>query len=249
MLKYILPLIPKHDLYTEAFVGGASVLFAKDPAPAEVINDLNGDLINFYQVAQANYTALKHRISLTLHSRTAHAHAAYVLAQPVFFDEVERAWAIWVLSKMSFASRLDGAFGYNFSGSMPKKVHNAKDAFTKEISQRLEHVTIECRDALSVLETYDKPSAWHFIDPPYVGTWCGHYDAMFSEVDLGRLLELLARIKGKFMLTMFPNELITQYAEQHNWIIHRIERVISTAKNKRRTQQEWMICNYNLKED
>ena len=31
MLKHILPLIPDHKLYTEAFCGGAAVLFAKKP--------------------------------------------------------------------------------------------------------------------------------------------------------------------------------------------------------------------------
>ena len=41
MLKYILPLIPTHSLYTEAFCGGAAVFFAKPPSDGEVINDLN----------------------------------------------------------------------------------------------------------------------------------------------------------------------------------------------------------------
>lgn len=41
MLKHILPLIPRHRIYTEAFCGGAAVLFAKRPAEAEVINDIN----------------------------------------------------------------------------------------------------------------------------------------------------------------------------------------------------------------
>ena len=32
LLKHILPLIPEHTLYTEAFCGGCAVLFAKPPA-------------------------------------------------------------------------------------------------------------------------------------------------------------------------------------------------------------------------
>lgn len=52
MLKHILPLIPKHSLYTEAFCGGAAVLFAKHPADCEIINDLNQGLVNFYLVAK-----------------------------------------------------------------------------------------------------------------------------------------------------------------------------------------------------
>ena len=48
MLKHILPLIPKHEIYTEPFCGGAAVLFAKDPVKAEIINDINQNLTNFY---------------------------------------------------------------------------------------------------------------------------------------------------------------------------------------------------------
>lgn len=51
MLKHILPLIPSHKIYTEAFCGGAAVLFAKRPAEAEVINDINMELTNFYWMA------------------------------------------------------------------------------------------------------------------------------------------------------------------------------------------------------
>lgn len=244
MLKHILPLIPTHDLYTEAFCGGAAVLFAKRPAAAEIINDLNGELVNFYWCASVYYPDLKREIEKTLHSRDMHAHAIHIYTYPHFFEPAQRAWAVWALSKLSFASMLDGTFGYDFTGTMVKKVRNAKDDFTEHLCKRLENVTLENRDALQVIECYDTPGAFHFVDPPYVGSDCGHYADTFSDADLERLLQLLECIQGKFMLTMFPNDTIAAYAARNGWVLHRIERTISASKDSRRRQEEWMVCNY-----
>ena len=121
MLKHILPIIPEHKRYTETFCGGAAVLFAKPLVESEIINDLNGELINFYWVSQAYYNDLWSEIEKTLHSRDIHSHARHINTHPIFFTPVQRAWAVWVLSKLSFASKQDGSFGYDFSGGMPKK--------------------------------------------------------------------------------------------------------------------------------
>jgi len=48
LLKHLLPL-PPHTCFVEAFAGGAALLLAKQPSPVEVLNDLNGDLINLYR--------------------------------------------------------------------------------------------------------------------------------------------------------------------------------------------------------
>lgn len=244
MLKYILPLIPQHDTYTEAFCGGAAVLFAKPMVPSEIINDINMHLTNFYWVTKVHFEDLKKEIDKTLHSRDIHTHASHILAYPVFFTYTQRAWAVWVLSKTSFASMLDGSFGYDFGGGMPKKLRNAKSEFTKELAKRLDNVTIENRDALEVISTYDSEKAFHFVDPPYVNTSCAHYEDTFNENNLNQLLGLLEKIKGKFMLTMFPNDTIQRYAEKNGWLIHKITRTISASKENRRKQEEWMICNY-----
>ena len=136
LLKHILPLIPKHKLYTEAFCGGAAVLFAKRPADGEVINDISMDITNFYWMAKVYYRDLKQEIEKTLHSRDMHAHAGHILQYPQFFQPVQRAWAVWALCKMSFASMMDGSFGYDFGGGMPKKLRNAKDEFTEWLCAR-----------------------------------------------------------------------------------------------------------------
>lgn len=78
LLKHILPLVPTHTRYTEAFLGGAALFFAKEPTRSEVINDLDGNLIQFYRVAQTNYPALKEKIEATLHARDIHAEAGHV---------------------------------------------------------------------------------------------------------------------------------------------------------------------------
>lgn len=245
ILKHILPLIPEHRLYTEAFCGGAAVLFAKQPVDAEIINDLNMDLTTFYWMAKVNYIELNTEIDKTLHSRDMHVHAMHILNCPHFFSQVQRAWAVWALYKMSFASMLDGSFGYDFRGGMPKKISNAKDDFTEHLCRRLEHVTIENRDALDVIACYDRSDAFHFVDPPYVNSDCGHYEGCFNEMNMEDLLKLLEKVKGKFMLTMFPLPIIELYAGKNNWVIHRIERTISASKTSRRKQEEWIVCNYS----
>ncbi len=151
---------------------------------------------------------------------------------------------MWTLSKLSFASMQDGSFGYDRGGTMTLKVRNGADEFTEQLCARLRDVTIENDDALKVLARYDCPEAFHFVDPPYVNSDCGHYDGMFGDADMQALIDLLATLKGRFMLTMFPYEAIEQAAERNGWTIHRVERTISASKENRRRQEEWMVCNY-----
>jgi DNA adenine methylase len=94
-------------------------------------------------------------------------------------------------------------------------VQYAKEAFNINLKDRLEGVTVENDDALKVIKRYDVPHAFHFIDPPYVGSNMGHYSNMFNETHLKELLELCTMLEGKFMLTMYPNEVIESYASSH----------------------------------
>lgn len=244
LLKHILPLIPPHSLFTEAFCGGCAVFFAKAPADCEVINDTNSELINFYRVAKTDYEALKIKIEATLHSRDYHSHARHINTHPAFFTPVERAWAVWACSKMGFASMLDGTFGYDRTGTTALKLFNARDNFTELLCDRLKKVTIENEDGLRVIIRYDCETAFHFVDPPYVGSDCGHYAGSFNDDDFANLLTVLTKVKGKFMLTMFPHQAIQEFADRHDWNIHKIERTISASKTNRRKQEEWITTNY-----
>src|SRR5438105_4343219 len=53
--KDILPLIPTHEIYLEAFAGGLSILLNKLMAGTEIANDLDSDVINLYQQLTKNY--------------------------------------------------------------------------------------------------------------------------------------------------------------------------------------------------
>jgi len=97
MLRHILPLIHKHRIYAEPFVGGAAVFFAKPPSPIEIINDTNRQLITFYEIAKTQYQKLKKKIDATLHSRENHSYARIIYDNARFFGKVDIAWSVWVL--------------------------------------------------------------------------------------------------------------------------------------------------------
>lgn len=247
MLRHILPLIPEHTTYTEAYAGGAAVYFAKEPASLEIINDINGEIINFYKALKTRYPELKAKINATLYGRQEHDYASMVMNNSRFFNEIERACAFWVMSKMSFASKLNGPFGYDKSkNSMAKKIVNAKEQFTEALSNRLQNTQIECTNALRVIRSRDTDKTFHFVDPPYINSDCGHYSGTFNLMDFQELLEMLSGLQGKFMLTMFPHNMLYEFAGLYNWKVKEVQRTISASKVKRRKQAELIVMNFDL---
>lgn len=245
MLKHILPEVPEHNVYTEAFAGGAALYWAKEPSAVEVLNDINGNLINFYRVLKNDFNALETRVQATVHSRELFDFASIVYDYPNFFDPIERAWALWIKSKMGFASKLDGTFGYDKQdGGVAKKINGAKALFTVDLSKRIEQTQIECTSALRIIKSRDTNRTFHFIDPPYINSDCGHYSGTFNLADFEELLTLLTTLEGKFMLTMFPHEVLYSYIKAHKWRVVEVERTISASKIKRRKQVELIIMNY-----
>ena len=245
LAKLILGLIPEHRVYCEPFLGGAAIFFAKEPSKVEIINDTNGEIINFYEVLKQDFTALEKEVTISLHSRKLHNHAQVIYQNPEMFDRVKRAWAIWMLANCSYGSKLDGSFGYDRKGSISKRLDNKRSDFGLDYSIRLQRVQIECRDALRIIESRDAKDAFFYPDPPYVGADQGHYDG-YSQGDFDNLLKLLKNIKGKFLLSSFRNKSQEDYAKRYGWHNMELKMSCSMSKNKRE-KIEVLTANYPLK--
>ncbi|HEY5214942.1 MAG TPA: DNA adenine methylase, partial [Acidobacteriaceae bacterium] len=67
--KQIIAALPEHRTYAEIFAGGAQVFFAKEPSKVEVLNDLDGEISNFFRVAQRHHEELIRYMRFTVVSR------------------------------------------------------------------------------------------------------------------------------------------------------------------------------------
>jgi len=243
-------LIPPHILYAEPFTGGGAVYFHKPPSRVEVLNDTNVELMNFYEVARDHFQSLQKKIRNTLHSRDAFRQATVIHHNPDMFDPIKRAWAVWVICSQSFASKMDGAFGFDKTRNTTSlRIANKRVNFTKEYAKRLEQAQIERTDALYIIKSRDFEGAFFYCDPPYIGTNCGHYDG-YSEGDYKALLETLSAIHGKFLLSSYPTAILDKYVKRNNW--HQISREMFVSINhksglkKRKT--ELLTANYPIEE-
>lgn len=249
MLRHILPVIPNHQIYTEAFFGGGAVFFAKEPATSEIINDANAMVINFYKVVQADFLSLKAKIEATLFSRATYTVALTIYKMPHLFTELQQAWAFYIATNMGFSSKI-GSWGFDKYGKRIKSFLNRKLNFDESICDRLEHTQIECADAVRVITTYDCEDAFHYIDPPYIDTHMGHYGG-YTREDYKQLLETLSTLKGKFLLSGFPNDILVEYLQKNQWHIQSFEKLKTASKatlGKPRTAKktEVLVANYPL---
>lgn len=250
LVSTILPLIPEHRTYIEPFVGGGAIFWAKHPSQAEIINDYNRELINFYEVCKNEFIELEKMVRISLHSRSLHSDANVIYENPHLFTRIQRAWAVWVLATQSFSAMLDGSWGYDVKGStMPKKLLNKKNSFTEDLAIRLQNVQIENTDALRVIRSRDHKDAFHYCDPPYFNSDCGHYDG-YSKEDFEALLQTLQACEGKFLMSSYPSDILADYTKQNGWCTLNIEQSVSVANGtsgkRGKKKIEVLTANYDL---
>ena len=249
LVKLILSLMPEHKLYCEPFLGGAAVFFAKEPSTMEVINDLNGEVVNFYRVCHSDFQKLQQQVKSTPHSRQVHRETQDILKNPEKHDSIKRAWAFWVQTNMSFSSRIFGGYAYerNSNGTL-KRFVNKKIAFTEAIRERLEMVDIENNDALQVIKSRDAVDSFFYCDPPYFNSNMGHYKG-YTEKDFEELLNILANIKGKFLLSSYPSEVLQKFTQKHKWHTLTKKTGVAVTKQTDKIKTEVLTANYPLQSD
>lgn len=246
MLKHILPQIPAHRLYCEPFLGGGAVFWSKKPSEVEVLNDLNGSVVNFYQICKTEFSALRTLITATPHSREMHRKAELALKYPEMHSSLIRAWAFYVQTTQSFGAQLFTGWGYERkSKSTSLNLYNKRSKFIKSLQQRLNLVQIECNDALKVIASRDSVDSFFYLDPPYFNSDCGHY-AGYTENDYRRLLELLTTIKGRFLLSSYPSELLSQFIDKNAWSVKTVDSKVAVSNKVNKTKTEVLIANYPI---
>ncbi|MGO1303189.1 MAG: DNA adenine methylase [Sphingomonas parapaucimobilis] len=190
-----------HRTYVEPFVGMGGI-FLRRPrrAPAEVINDISGDVINFFRVAQRHPDALITDIAGRLSSRDEFERLRRV--DPTTLTDIERAGRFLYLQRLTFGGKIKSrVFGVDKIGSSrfdPRKVIRNLEL----LRDRLAGVTIERLGYASVIERYDDPRTLFYLDPPYWDCEDDYGAGVFERADFKRLADQLAGIRGRFILSI-----------------------------------------------
>lgn len=247
MVSHILPKFPSHHTYIEPFFGGGAVFFAKEPSKSEIVNDINHRLVTFYKVLKYDFEELEKLVDESFHSRMQHSESSLIYKSQK--DEIQNpiscAWSVWMQTNMSYTSKIGGGFAYDKKGSTALRTFNKKNAFTEAYKTRLKKVTIECYDVLKVIKAYDSPDSFFYLDPPYVSSDQGHYGG-YTLDDFRNLLDACTKMEGKFLLSSYPEELLLEYRQKHQWKSddHQKAIAINGKKKEKKVKMECLTWNF-----
>lgn len=261
--KKIVKIMPGHHCYVEPFFGAGWILFSKPRTKVEVINDINGELMNFWKAIQRQPEEFKEREKYEMYSReTYHEYCKdFYEGRHQKMSDIERAFRFFCMIKCAFASNC-GSWGYGQSRNLADAFFN-EFKIIDEIAERLKHVQIDNKDFEFVIKDYDSETTLHNCDPPYIKTnvntvYLKSMEANnvieFGLHDHQRLYNTLSKIKGKFILTIDDCSFVRERyceGEQGSKGFYWIENKVAYSymdKNNRRHATELIITNYDTNE-
>lgn len=236
----------RHSTYLEPYFGSGGVYFNKPPVRNEYINDLSGEIVNFFQVLRDDRDALIEALELTPWSRR-----EYELAFEPTTDPLERARRLAVRQWQAVGGRDNGRYpsGWRHNGprggggtgsnnvcglwrKLPERIAVA--------ATRLRHSQIECRPALDVINKVNAPDVLIYADPPYLGStrdWATYYrEEMLGEEEHLELLDALDEHSGMVVLSGYASALYDDRLS--HW--GRVQRAAQTEAGQTRTEVLWL---------
>jgi len=234
--QWIIHQFPPHLTYCEPFCGGASILFRKQPSYQEVINDLDGSVVNFFKVLRERPKELIGAIELTPFARE-----EYTLSFVASDEPLEWARRFYVRTRQAWGG-MGKQTGWRFqrSDNRGKKLMSewTECDHLYEAAARLRLVMIEHDDAFKIMTRFDHPKTLFYVDPPYLGTSRDRqaYAHRLDESDHVRLAEALNSLQGMVILSGYPGAL---YDELYNgWTM--LEKANQANGNNMTVERLWL---------
>ena len=246
--------LPPHNAWVEAFCGSAAVTLAKSPAPIEVINDIDDQIVNLFQQLRTRPRELCRMVALTPYARE---ELSLARKSKPSNDSLEMARRFLVESMMAVNGVFGkecGGFSYSLSYSRQNREarvnrwYNLPERLSKVV-ERLRTVRVEKRNAIALLKDYlDKPATLVYLDPPYFTKRTNGYNRDANDVNFHKeLLALANKARCMIMLSGYDNTLYKKTLSRDlGWTSRRIKTTTkdSLGRTHARTEVVWMNRQY-----
>lgn len=260
LLDEIIPLIPKkYSTYVEPFVGGGAVLFDLQPKKA-IINDLNKELINVYEVVKDNVEELIKY--LEIHNENNDEEYFYEIRKLdrseefETMDKIQKAARIIYLNKTCYNGlyRVNSSGQFNSPYGRYKNPNIVNSATLRAVSKFFNNndILISNGDYKETLKNLEK-DAFVYLDPPYMpistsSSFTGYTEGGFGlkqQEELKKECDKLNERGIKFILSNSDCKTIRElYEESYNIKVVKAKRSINSKANKRGEINEVLIYNY-----
>lgn len=240
----IIAKFPAHRCYVELFSGAAWVFFGKaaEMSKAEVLNDMDGELINFWRV-------VKHRPAEFTEA------ASWLLASRELFDEwkqfpgvageITRAVRFYSVIRLAYGARRMGSnFGMRRE-QRPAIFWPQEKEEVKKVIGRLRLAWVERLPWDKCIKNYDRPTTFFYADPPYRAEGAKAYRHFFTDEDHARLADVLrGGVKGKWLLSYNDDPFIRQLYRGRGIVVEKLLVPYSLAGGLRPRVSELLIRNF-----
>ena len=243
--------LPPHNAWVEAFCGSAALTLAKRPVQIEVINDINGEVVNFFRQLRNNSSEMCKLLRFTPYAREELSKARSPEAE---LTDLERARRFFVAAMMAINGSFGKALGgFSFSNSYTRRNMEARVSrwkampdYLELVAERLSQVRIENKDAIVLFSDFiNRPATLVYFDPPYLTDRTQGYDHdQCSEEYHERLLNAAIKAKCMVFLSGYENDLYNDYLTCANgWHKRRIKTTTRGHNGKDSKREEIIWCN------
>jgi DNA adenine methylase len=256
----IVAMMPPHTHYVEPYAGGLSVLLAKEyEGVSEVVNDVDGELTNFWRTLSrpVGLEQMSRILESTPFSEWHYRNAdeeTSSLYQSSFGPDATRASNFFVRCRQSLAGRMD-AFAAITKNRVRRGMNEQTSAWLSaveglpEVHARLRRVLILNRDALDVIRNQDGPNTLFYLDPPYLPSTRVSPSVYRFEMTTEQHVDLctvIRKCKGKVILSGYPSELYRVQLEEEGWKRTDFKLPNNAASGeKKRVMTESVWCNFS----
>lgn len=211
--EWIISFFPEHHSYCEPFFGSGAVLFNKPRSNIETVNDLDDDVINFFEWVKTDPEQLAHEIYWIPYARQVYEEA-YNKQPPE--NSLEKAVWFYIRLNMGHGCRTTGEkVGWKNDVQGRERAYAAQYWCTSperiiQAAERLRGVQIEHMPAIELMRRFNYKNVLFYLDPPYMlGTRHGkqYKHEMYTQDSHEELLAAALQHKGPVLISGYDTPL------------------------------------------
>ena len=228
----ILPYFPPHKIYIEPFFGAGGMFFNKPKAKYNIVNDLDSDVFNLFQVVMNQ----KDELEKAFYMMPIHSDLLEYWKKNEETEPIRKALRFLFLSNLTFLG----------SGEqMRTRGDNSKQNILDEMKNTFDLLfdvnfsNLDFRRFLTCIEYRDLQDTFIYCDAPYLDT-SDNYSNSFTEADSLDLFNCLDETGCKYAMSEFDHPFILQQAKERGLNVH----IIGERQNLKNRRTEILVTNY-----